>query len=103
MKLFNRISKHHTKLQGEVRIRRKIVINKKCKNRFSSFSAKEFQIALLTTTQNFKYKFEFSKFKDRFYSFFCMRLFNRIAKHHTHFQGEVPIRRKIKRNKKMEN
>ena len=39
MRLFGSTAKHHTKFQGEIQIRRKIIINKKWKFRFSSFPA----------------------------------------------------------------
>ena len=61
IRVLNSIARHHTKFQGKVRIRRKIVINKILNNRFYSLLAQYFQIALQSTATKFKFNFKFSE------------------------------------------
>jgi len=63
MRLFDSIARHHTKFQGKIRIRRKIIMSIKWKDTFSSFLTYDSQIALQSATQNFKFNLEFSEYR----------------------------------------
>ena len=62
IRLSNSIAKRHKKFQVKIPIRIKIGINQIWTNRFYSFYAYDFQIALQSETQNFKVKLELAFF-----------------------------------------